>query len=95
MSYASSVWEPLLGGQGASAQLQALTVVGLVALGLLRALVLACAAGTFVRRQYLRPSKPLKRYGKWAIVTGATDGIGREYCNALAKAGGCSTFSTL
>lgn len=41
----------------------------------------------FVWRQYLRPQVPLKKYGKWAIVTGATDGIGREYCNAFAKQG--------
>ena len=25
--------------------------------------------------------------GKWGVVTGATDGIGRAYANALAKAG--------
>lgn len=41
----------------------------------------------FLWRQFLRPAKSLKKYGKWAIVTGATDGIGREYCNFLAKQG--------
>ena len=30
---------------------------------------------------------PFKKTGKWGVVTGATDGIGRAYANALAKAG--------
>jgi 17beta-estradiol 17-dehydrogenase / very-long-chain 3-oxoacyl-CoA reductase len=36
---------------------------------------------------FLRPEKNLKKLGKWAVVTGATDGIGREYALALAKKG--------
>ena len=35
----------------------------------------------------LRPGRDLKRYGSWAVVTGATDGIGRAYAEALAKKG--------
>jgi len=35
----------------------------------------------------MRPAKKLTKYGKWAIVTGATDGIGRAYCFELAKRG--------
>ena len=35
----------------------------------------------------LRPGKPLKKLGQWAVVTGSTDGIGRAYADALAKIG--------
>jgi len=42
--------------------------------------------GTFYRYQ-LRPSVKLTKCGKYAIVTGATDGIGRAYALALAKRG--------
>ena len=31
--------------------------------------------------------KTIKNSGKWAVVTGSTDGIGREYCRQLAKLG--------
>jgi len=34
-----------------------------------------------------RPGKDLKQYGSWAVVTGATDGIGKAYCFELAKQG--------
>lgn len=36
---------------------------------------------------FLRPGKDLKRLGPWAVVTGATDGIGLAYAKALAKQG--------
>ncbi len=36
---------------------------------------------------FLRPAKNLKFYGSWAVVTGATDGIGKAYCVELAKKG--------
>ncbi|XP_063305524.1 very-long-chain 3-oxoacyl-CoA reductase-B-like [Pelobates fuscus] len=29
----------------------------------------------------------LKRYGRWAVITGATDGIGKSYARELAKRG--------
>jgi 17beta-estradiol 17-dehydrogenase / very-long-chain 3-oxoacyl-CoA reductase len=38
-------------------------------------------------KSFLRPGKNLTKYGKWAIVTGATDGIGKAYAMALAKKG--------
>lgn len=38
-------------------------------------------------KSFLRPGKKLTKFGKWAIVTGATDGIGKAYAVALAKKG--------
>ena len=38
-------------------------------------------------KTFLRPAKDLKKLGKWAVITGATDGIGRAYALALAKKG--------
>lgn len=38
-------------------------------------------------KHFLRPGKNLKKLGKYAIVTGATDGIGKAYAKALAKKG--------
>ena len=37
--------------------------------------------------RFLRPSKNLKSYGTWAIVTGSTDGIGEALAIELAKKG--------
>ena len=70
-------------------QLQALSCLILVVcpIGLLYSLSLLGKVAQFCWRQFLRPSKNPKQYGEWAIVTGSTDGIGREYCNFLAKAG--------
>jgi len=36
---------------------------------------------------YFLEPKNLHQYGKWALVTGATDGIGKEYAISLAKRG--------
>lgn len=38
-----------------------------------------------VYKTFLRPSKNLTKYGSWAVVTGATDGIGKAYAIGLAK----------
>ncbi|KAG4068293.1 hypothetical protein HA402_007813 [Bradysia odoriphaga] len=35
---------------------------------------------------FLEPTN-LRRYGDWALITGATDGIGKEYTRQLAKRG--------
>ena len=35
----------------------------------------------------LRGPKKLRKYGEWAVVTGATDGIGKAYAFELAKHG--------
>jgi len=36
---------------------------------------------------FLRGGKKLRNYGEWAVVTGATDGIGKAYAFELAKHG--------
>lgn len=39
----------------------------------------------------LRPGKNLRKYGEWAVVTGATDGIGKAMAVELARRG-CNVF---
>ncbi|KAL6781983.1 hypothetical protein ACKKBF_B10185 [Auxenochlorella protothecoides x Auxenochlorella symbiontica] len=36
-------------------------------------------------RHFIRGGRNLRQYGEWAVVTGATDGIGKAYAEALAK----------
>jgi len=36
---------------------------------------------------FIRRGKNLREYGEWALVTGATDGIGKAYCFELAACG--------
>jgi len=36
---------------------------------------------------FLRPTINFKSFGSWAVVTGATDGIGKAYAEELAKSG--------
>ena len=45
--------------------------------------VLTVLGGVYAH--FLRKGKKLRRYGDWAVVTGATDGIGKAYAEALAK----------
>jgi len=42
---------------------------------------------SFVYIYFLRPGKDLKKYGKWAIVTGCTDGIGAAVAEELSAKG--------
>jgi len=42
---------------------------------------------TSLYQYFLRPAKKLTKFGKWAVITGATDGIGKAYAMALAKKG--------
>ncbi|XP_038892142.1 very-long-chain 3-oxoacyl-CoA reductase-like protein At1g24470 [Benincasa hispida] len=41
----------------------------------------------WVFRAFLRPSKDLRYYGSWGVITGATDGIGKSFAYQLARAG--------
>jgi 17beta-estradiol 17-dehydrogenase / very-long-chain 3-oxoacyl-CoA reductase len=60
---------------------------GLAALGSLVAISLGAQTLSFVYKSFIRPGKDLKKLGKWAVITGATDGIGKAYAMALAKKG--------
>ncbi|GAM26156.1 hypothetical protein SAMD00019534_093310 [Acytostelium subglobosum LB1] len=42
---------------------------------------------SFVYAFTIRAPINVKKYGQWAVVTGATDGIGKAYCHELAKRG--------
>ncbi len=44
---------------------------------------------------FLRPRKNLRKLGQWVVVTGATDGIGKAYAEALAKLGEPSSMAAL
>ena len=41
----------------------------------------------FIYRHFLRKQKDVLSYGKWAVVTGATSGIGESFCYELAERG--------
>ncbi|CAL5031366.1 unnamed protein product [Urochloa decumbens] len=62
--------------------------LALAALGLLATARAAARLALWVYAAFLRPAKPLRRrYGAWAVVTGATDGIGRALAFRLAASG--------
>ncbi len=66
---------------------QCFSLIGLIVV--LR-LVLTITKGIWV--YFLRPGQNLRKLGSWAVVTGATDGIGRALCDNLARKGNhCST----
>ena len=63
-------------------------LAALAALGLLLAARAAARLALWLYAAFLRPARPLRRrYGAWAVVTGATDGIGRALAFRLAAAG--------
>eukprot|EP00549_Striatella_unipunctata_P023373 CAMPEP_0118710576 /NCGR_PEP_ID=MMETSP0800-20121206/23471_1 /TAXON_ID=210618 ORGANISM="Striatella unipunctata, Strain CCMP2910" /NCGR_SAMPLE_ID=MMETSP0800 /ASSEMBLY_ACC=CAM_ASM_000638 /LENGTH=320 /DNA_ID=CAMNT_0006614799 /DNA_START=15 /DNA_END=977 /DNA_ORIENTATION=+ len=62
-------------------------VVILCVFGIFSATPFTLRALTAIFKTFLRPGKDLKKLGKWAVVTGATDGIGKAYAIALAKKG--------
>ena len=63
-------------------------LTALAALGLLLAARAAARLALWLYAAFLRPARQLRRrYGAWAVVTGATDGIGRALAFRLAAAG--------
>lgn len=60
------------------------------ALTIARALL---AVLNFIFVYFIRPGKNLRKYGAWAVVTGATDGIGKAYAIELAKNGSFDIFT--
>lgn len=61
-------------------KLAAAVIVGLIINAALTVL-------NFVFNHFIRGEGNLKKYGKWVVVTGATDGIGLAYCHQFAKRG--------
>lgn len=62
--------------------------VVLLAVGLLAVVASATTFLAWLYRAFLRPGRDLgQRYGAWAVVTGATDGIGRALALELARHG--------
>ncbi|XP_004502349.1 very-long-chain 3-oxoacyl-CoA reductase 1-like [Cicer arietinum] len=59
----------------------------LFALGLLTILRFTLTFLNWLYVNFLRPSKDLKKYGSWALVTGPTDGIGKSFAFQLASKG--------
>ncbi|KAL6994411.1 Very-long-chain 3-oxoacyl-CoA reductase 1 [Sarracenia purpurea var. burkii] len=66
---------------------QPLWVLLLLGLGSLSVLRFSLAFLNWVYVNFLRPSKNLKKYGSWALVTGPTDGIGKGFAFQLARKG--------
>lgn len=56
-------------------------------IGMLVAARMLFSIGRALWVYFLRPGKNLRKLGSWAVVTGATDGIGRALCDALARKG--------
>lgn len=72
-------------------QTQSVVVGALIAIGAVVVLLYCENTLSFVYSHFFRPAKNLKKkYGTWAVVTGATDGIGRYvYCSNSSSSRCC------
>ncbi|KAL6838840.1 hypothetical protein ACP4OV_031276 [Aristida adscensionis] len=77
----------MAGAAWASVHAQPAWALALAAAGLLVSARAAARLALWLYAAFLRPARPLRRrYGTWAVVTGATDGIGRALAVRLAAA---------
>uniref|UniRef100_A0A7S2KZI6 Estradiol 17-beta-dehydrogenase 12 n=2 Tax=Leptocylindrus danicus TaxID=163516 RepID=A0A7S2KZI6_9STRA len=56
-------------------------------LGVLALMKVAYHVGKYFYAKIFQPPKDLTKYGKWAVITGSTSGIGEAYAHYLAKKG--------
>lgn len=76
------------GGGGSSSPAPVWWFALLLALGLRTAVASAATFISWLYRTRFRPGRDLgARYGSWAVITGATDGIGRALALELAREG--------
>lgn len=64
-----------------------LVVIASLAITALLFLRVALSILTFIYVYFIRPGRNVRKYGQYAIVTGATDGIGKAYAFELASKG--------
>ncbi|XP_073267245.1 very-long-chain 3-oxoacyl-CoA reductase 1 isoform X2 [Populus alba] len=64
---------------------QPMWLVLVSSLGLLSFLKTSTSLLKWVYATFLRPKKNLRDYGSWALITGATDGIGKAFAHRLAQ----------
>lgn len=78
----------LVGARLASLNIDVGAVKGALALlGLLAAARTLWGAACFSRGYFRRRGRDPKSFGSWAVVTGATDGIGKAFSKLLAQKG--------
>ena len=77
-----------------TSKMTALLLTGLAAMGAVAVLRFVLGAVRAAWVFFLRPGRNLNKLGTWAVVTGATDGIGKAYAEALAKKGGRCQLSS-